>query len=429
MRTLRSAGFLLLLSILVLIPMTCFAQFGVAITVAPPPLVVYSQPVCPQEGYLWAPGYWARSDEGYYWVPGTWVEPPAVGLLWTPGYWGWGDGSYSWNEGYWGPQVGFYGGVNYGFGYGGVGYQGGYWHNNQFRYNTYVNNVRGGNFHNTYSRTVSNSRNYVSYNGGSGGINARPTAAQQSFARQHHDQRTAAQTSHERDASQNHELLASVNHGHPAIAATSRPGEFSGKGVVAAAEPRPRIEPPSAPPLPLTRAKPRPTKTGPPKLVQPRTRQTKTKLLKLTQPKPRQTKTRPLNLAQPRTRPARTELLQIVQPRTRPARTEPLQIVQPRTRRTKTKPPQIVQPRTRPAKTGQPRTGALSRLQEPRRRAPRSSPSAPARAHARNVRLLLPARNVRQGLPPRNIKPRQGPSSRTRVPQKKKKKSPRAPKT
>jgi hypothetical protein len=234
MRTPRSAGFLLLLSILLFIPATSFAQFGIAITIAPPPLVVYAQPVCPQEGYLWTPGYWARSDEGYYWVPGTWVEPPAVGLLWTPGYWGWGDGAYSWNEGYWGPQVGFYGGVNYGFGYDGVGYQGGYWHDNQFRYNTYVNNVRGRNFHNTYRRTVANRTSHVSYNGGSRGINARPSAAQQSAARGHHDEWTAAQSGHERDASQNHELLASVNHGHPMIAATSRPGEFSGEGVVAA---------------------------------------------------------------------------------------------------------------------------------------------------------------------------------------------------
>ena len=26
------------------------------------------------------------------------------------------------NAGYWGPHVGFYGGINYGYGYGGVGY-------------------------------------------------------------------------------------------------------------------------------------------------------------------------------------------------------------------------------------------------------------------------------------------------------------------
>ena len=66
---------------------------------------------------MWTPGYWAWGNDGYYWVPGTWVPAPAVGLLWTPGYWGWSGGYYRWNVCYWGPHVGFYGGVNYGFGY------------------------------------------------------------------------------------------------------------------------------------------------------------------------------------------------------------------------------------------------------------------------------------------------------------------------
>ena len=52
---------------------------------------------------------------------------PAVGLLWTPGYWG--------------PQVGFYGGVNYGYGYGGVGFGGGRWNGGNFNYNTAVMRV------------------------------------------------------------------------------------------------------------------------------------------------------------------------------------------------------------------------------------------------------------------------------------------------
>ena len=103
-------------------PAALMAQVGVSITIAPPALVAYEQPACPQVGYLWTPGYWAYGDEGYYWVPGTWVEPPEVGVLWTPGYWGWNDGAYLWNAGYWGPTVGFYGGVDYGFGYTGFGY-------------------------------------------------------------------------------------------------------------------------------------------------------------------------------------------------------------------------------------------------------------------------------------------------------------------
>ncbi|MFZ1918374.1 MAG: YXWGXW repeat-containing protein [Terriglobales bacterium] len=227
---------LLSLTFLLAMSAAAFAQVGMSITIAPPELVAYSQPMCPQSGYLWTPGYWAYGDEGYFWVPGTWVEPPAIGLLWTPGYWGWGSNAYAWNEGYWGPTVGFYGGVNYGYGYGGYGYGGGYWRNNQFSYNTSVNNVDRNNFHNTYQKTVSNERagSNVSYNGGRGGITSRPTAAEETAAHGHHTPATAAQTGHRQAASKNHDLLASVNHGKPPIAATSKPGEFTGKGVVAA---------------------------------------------------------------------------------------------------------------------------------------------------------------------------------------------------
>jgi hypothetical protein len=252
MRIPRSVHFLLFLFVLLAIPVASFAQIGVSIRIAPPELVAYSQPICPQEGFLWTPGYWAYGPEGYFWVPGTWVEPPTVGFLWTPGYWGFGNDAYLWNEGYWGPTVGFYGGINYGYGYGGYGYQGGYWRNNQFNYNRSVNNVDTRNFHNTYEKSVSNSRagTYVSYNGGNGGTTARATAAEETASHEHHTQATAAQTGHQNEASQNHELLQSVNHGKPAVAATSKPSEISGKGAVAAegasAEGRP-VENASAP--------------------------------------------------------------------------------------------------------------------------------------------------------------------------------------
>ena len=147
MRILR----LLLLAILIVaIPTVSFAQFAVSITLAPPALPVYTQPMAPADGYLWTPGYWAYGNEGYFWVPGTWVMAPEVGFLWTPGYWGWGVNAYVWHGGYWGEHLNFYGGVNYGF------------------------------------------------------------------------------------ASSNHALLASVNHGRPAIAATAKPAAFGGHGVVAA---------------------------------------------------------------------------------------------------------------------------------------------------------------------------------------------------
>src|SRR5580693_5449208 len=142
MRTLLRARHLafvgLLIAFVVALPAASHAQVGVgvSITVAPPALPVYEQPPCPTEGFLWTPGYWAHGPDGYFWTPGLWVAPPHPGLLWTPGYWGFAGGAYGWHAGYWGPHVGFYGGINYGFGYGGVGFWGGRWEGGAFRYNT-----------------------------------------------------------------------------------------------------------------------------------------------------------------------------------------------------------------------------------------------------------------------------------------------------
>jgi hypothetical protein len=223
-------------AVMLALPPPAPAQFAVGITIAPPALPVYEQPICPGPGYLWTPGYWAWGPDGYYWVPGTWVLAP-VGLLWTPGYWAWDAGVFAWNAGYWAPQVGFYGGIVYGFGYIGVCYAGGYWNNGAFLYNRSVNNVANvTNITNVYDKTVVNnvSVNNVSYNGGGGGTTARPTAAEQVVARAHHVAPTPAQIQHEHAASSNHELLASVNHGKPPIAATPKSGVFSGHGVLEA---------------------------------------------------------------------------------------------------------------------------------------------------------------------------------------------------
>ncbi len=242
------------------VPPAAKAQLlGISITIAPPVLPVYEQPPIPAAGYIWTPGYWAYGADGYFWVPGTWVQPPTVGLLWTPGYWGWRDGVYAWNVGYWGPRIGFYGGVNYGFGYGGIGYEGGHWDNGVFAYNRTVNNFGGVSVTNVYNKTVINnvSVTRVSFNGGSGGTNVQPTAQEQAAVHDHHIAPAATQTQQEHLASTNRALLASENHGHPAIAATSRPGEFTGQGVVAAHEAKPGGVPPSAPgakPLPVPAA-------------------------------------------------------------------------------------------------------------------------------------------------------------------------------
>ena len=215
------------------------AQFSIGISVnfAPPALPVYEQPICPADGYIWTPGYWAwDADDGYYWVPGTWVEAPEVGYLWTPGYWGWGGSAFLFHEGYWGPHVGFYGGINYGFGYGGLGYEGGRWDGNHFSYNTYVNRVNTTIIHNTYNTTIINNNvtvNHVSYNGGSGGIEARATREQETFANERHIAPVAAQAQHIQQARSNPQLRASANNGRPPIAATARPGDFRGGAVAA----------------------------------------------------------------------------------------------------------------------------------------------------------------------------------------------------
>ena len=221
-------------TLLAALPLTSEAGIFVSVTIAPPVLPVYVQPPMPAPGYMWTPGYWAW-DGSYYWVPGTWVIAP-VGLLWTPGYWGWVNGAYIWNAGYWGPHVGFYGGVNYGFGYGGVGFAGGEWRGGQLFYNRSVTNIGTTNVTNVYNRTVVNNVtvNHVSYNGGAGGIAARPNADEVAAAREQHTAPIQAQTEHQNMAAHNNAMRASFNGGHPAVAATSRPGNFSGPGVVAA---------------------------------------------------------------------------------------------------------------------------------------------------------------------------------------------------
>ncbi len=236
MRIHRSLRYFLIAAMLLIVPVASFAQIGISITIGPPALPVYTQPPCPAPGYAWTPGYWAYGPDGYYWVPGTWVVAP-VGLLWTPGYWGWGGGVYIWHAGYWGPHVGFYGGINYGYGYGGVGFAGGYWNHGAYYYNRSVTNVNVTNVTNVYNTTVVNNNtnvNRVSYNGGTGGTTAVATPLEQAAAREQHTPPLQTQVQHEQMAGNNRELLASVNHGVPSIAATARPAQFSGAGVVRA---------------------------------------------------------------------------------------------------------------------------------------------------------------------------------------------------
>ena len=218
------------------VPSKASVAIGVSVNLAPPLLPIYEQPPIPGPGYIWTPGYWAWGPEGYYWVPGTWVYPPVVGVLWTPPWWGWVDGVYIFHAGYWGPHIGFYGGINYGFGYFGVGYEGGYWDHDRFFYNREVNNFGGTHVTNVYSKTVVNNGpgggSHVSFNGGTGGTTARATAQEQAALNERHWQSTGAQLQHLNAARTNPGLQAKTNNGQPTITATSHAGRFNNTGAI-----------------------------------------------------------------------------------------------------------------------------------------------------------------------------------------------------
>jgi len=211
---------------------------SISAPVPPPELPIYGQPPIPAAGYVWVPGYWAFGPNGYYWVPGAWVLPPAPGLLWTPSYWASTDGAYVFVPGYWAPTVGFYGGIDYGFGYSGVGYDGGYWLGGLFFYNRAVNNFGGVRIDHAFNRpVVERLNNRVSFNSGQGGTTLRPTPAQEALTRERRMAMTPPQLQNERAAAGNRALWNSVNHGHPTVAATARPGGFTGPGAAGAHRP------------------------------------------------------------------------------------------------------------------------------------------------------------------------------------------------
>ncbi len=190
----------------------------------PPAIPEYEQPYCPGYNYIWTPGYWYWSPMGYYWVPGAWVLAPYIGALWTPGYWGFWGGRYLWYGGYWGPYVGFYGGINYGFGYFGMGYQGGYWNRGAFYYNRSVTRVNVNVVRNVYTRNFRyNNRSRVSYNGGRGGLNVRPNQFQLNAARARRFGAIPAQRQLVRQAQAKRAQFAKENRGRPAEAAYTRP--------------------------------------------------------------------------------------------------------------------------------------------------------------------------------------------------------------
>lgn len=210
------------------IPFTARADvsldMGVSVGYPPPPLPIEEQPPIPGPGYLWTPGYWAWGDDGYYWVPGFWVLAPFYGALWTPAYWGWFGRVCVFHPGYWARHVGFYGGINYGFGYPGKGYVGGRWGPGGFYYNRSVNQIHDPRITNVYDGTVGNSGvvNRTSFNGGQGGVVARPSAQDAVVAGETHVTPVAAQTKQVATARLDPSMRASFNHGAPLVTAAAR---------------------------------------------------------------------------------------------------------------------------------------------------------------------------------------------------------------
>jgi len=239
MSLLRKSRWMLLALLLSLIPASSYAGVLISVGFAPPVLPVYVQPACPQPGWMWTPGYWAYGDDGYYWTPGAWVPAPYVGALWTPPYWGWSGGLYIFHPGYWGPHVGYYGGVNYGFGYMGIGFAGGVWRGGIFAYNTAVVHVGvgpgwGGNRvyvdRTVVERTTIINNNHVSFNGGPGGINHAPTAEERTAMHEQHMGATAAQQQHFAAARADRASYAKNNGGHPQNMASARPMGYANHG-------------------------------------------------------------------------------------------------------------------------------------------------------------------------------------------------------
>jgi WXXGXW repeat (2 copies) len=194
----------------------------------PPALPDYDQPPAPGDGYIWTPGYWNYASTGYYWVPGVWVRAPYEGALWTPGYWGHTGGHYAFYPGHWGTHIGFYGGINYGFGYTGTGYEGGYWNAGHFTYNRVYNNVNATVVRNVYNYNVVNrtvNTTHVSFNGGSGGVHARPAPPELAARQEPVAPRMNTQIQHEQMARADHTQFVAVNHGRPANPVVTHPVE------------------------------------------------------------------------------------------------------------------------------------------------------------------------------------------------------------
>jgi hypothetical protein len=359
---------------------------------APPPLPEYQQPICPGEGYIWTPGYWYWGSEGFYWVPGAWVYAPYEGALWTPGFWSYRGGRYGWHRGFWGRQVGYYGGIDYGYGYTGYGYEGGRWDGDRFAYNRAVNNVNVTVIHNVYDRPIENNRgNRVSYNG-PGGMRVRPRPAEIQAIRQPHNPPMAAQLQHAQQAQQIRQNFARVNHGRPQVVVDQRPIQADrnvrppaaapmrqgGSNVRNGEQPRPGQptprgdvrQPNGRTPEPRVNERPGGSEPSPEPRATPRANPARPVAPMRTQPAPRE--------QQPQTRQDRpTPMPRTERPQTMPDRQAPERHDQPAPER-QSPPVQRPMPQERPAPVQRPQTVPQQRPERPAA-PPRQEQQRPAR--------------------------------------------------
>jgi len=123
-----------------------------------------------------------------------------------------------------------------------VGFVGGEWRGREFFYNRAVNNFGHVHIANVYYHQVGFGRheNRVSFNGGPGGLHARPGRNELAAEHERHFEATSMQQHNVSAARHDHSQFANVNHGRPNVVAASRPGEFHGSNVVRAGSPASR---------------------------------------------------------------------------------------------------------------------------------------------------------------------------------------------
>lgn len=376
MQRFRALPIFLLALLISISTLSARAQFSISIRVgfAPPPMVVYEQPICPEPNLMWTPGYWGYdNDGGYYWVPGAWVAAPYYGALWTPGYWGFFGSRYRFYRGYWGLHIGFYGGIPYGFGYTGYGYHGGYWRGNNFYYNRSVNRINVTRITNVYNRTVVfNNHTRVAYNGGRGGIQVRPRPAELVAMRGPKTRPMTAQLQNQRQAAQNRQQFYNQNKGRPAMATVARP-LVADKGIQrpVARPMQPQVRP----------GQPNQVRPGQPNQVRPgqsnQVRPGQPNQVRPNQPqiRPAQPQVRPVNPqvrpGQPQTRP--------VQPQTRPMQPQNRPVTRPVQPQVRPVQPQVrpAQPQARPVQPQQFRPTQPQARPMPQQNRPQMRPAQP----------------------------------------------------